>query len=112
MNAVFSNDGAADNQNFPAAHDPSTEAGSGNIDKIRDILFGSNMRDYEQRFSRLEEALKKESADLRDSTRRHLEALDTFVHKELSALQGRLTAERDERSENHARLTADLSAAS
>jgi hypothetical protein len=98
------------------AHEPSTppsgEAGAGNIDKIRDILFGTHMRDYEQRFSRLEEALKKESADLRESTRRHLEALETFVHKELSALQGRLVAERDERSENHSRLVADLSAAS
>jgi hypothetical protein len=88
------------------------ETGGGNIDKIRDILFGSNMRDYEQRFSRLEEALKKESADLRDTTRRHLEALEAFVHKELAALQSRVIAERDERSENHSRITADLSAAS
>jgi hypothetical protein len=91
--------------------DPS-DAGAGNIDKIRDILFGNQMRDYEQRFSRLEEALRKESAELRDSTRRHLEALETFVHKELSSLQGRVIAERDERSENHARLTSDLAAAS
>ena len=92
-------------------NDPS-EAGAGNIDKIRDILFGNQMRDYEQRFSRLEEALRKESAELRDSTRRHLEALETFVHKELSALQSRVIAERDERTENHARLTSDLAAAS
>jgi hypothetical protein len=91
---------------------PPAEAGAGNIDKIRDILFGNQMRDYEQRFSRLEEALRKESAELRESTRRHLEALETFVHKELSALQGRLVAERDERSENHSRIVADLSAAS
>jgi hypothetical protein len=91
---------------------PQPEAGAGNIDKIRDILFGNQMRDYEHRFSRLEEALRKESAELRENTRRHLEALETFVHKELSALQGRLVAERDERSENHSRLVADLSAAS
>ena len=26
-----------------------------NVDKIRDILFGSNMREYEKRFARLEE---------------------------------------------------------
>ncbi len=70
------------------------------------------MRDYEQRFSRLEEALRKESAELRDSTRRHLEALENFIHKELSSLQSRVIAERDERSENHSRLTADLAAAS
>jgi hypothetical protein len=104
MNAVFSNAGAEDNLNLPAQHDAATEAspgndpGPGNIYKIRDILFGSNMRDYEQRFARLEEALKKESTDLRETTRRHLEALESFVHKELAALEVRLNTERDERS--------------
>src|SRR5271170_4652156 len=83
---------------LPAAQATAGEPGAGNIDKIRDILFGSNMRDYEQRFSRLEEALKKESSDLRDTTRRHLESLEAFVHKELAALEVRLNAERDERS--------------
>lgn len=91
MNAVFSNDGAAP--------DTPIDSSPGNIDKIRDILFGSNMRDYEQRFSRLEEALKKESSDLRDTTRRHLESLEAFVHKELAALEVRLHAEHDERSD-------------
>ncbi len=99
MNAVFENGGTVDNQNLPAAHDPTADSGPGNIDKIRDILFGSNMRDYEQRFSRLEDALKKESSDLRDTTRRHLESLEAFVHKELAALEVRLNTERDERSE-------------
>jgi hypothetical protein len=83
----------------PAPPDP----GSGNnIDKIRDILFGSNMRDYEQRFSRLEEALRKESSDLRDTTRRHLESLEAFVHKELAAIEIRMNTERAERAESHA----------
>lgn len=109
MNAVIPNDGAVDHQNFPAAHDAASDTNPGNIDKIRDIIFGSNMRDYEQRFSRLEEALKKESTDLRETTRRHLESLETFVHKELAALEVRLNAERDERSESHSRLATDLS---
>jgi hypothetical protein len=97
---------------LPATQASAGEPAAGNIDKIRDILFGSNMRDYEQRFSRLEEALKKESLDLRESTRRHLEALEGFVHKELAALDARLNTERDERSEGHSRLAADLSSAS
>ena len=135
MNAIFSDGGDTNSQNFqpepsyqstdyqpqstgyqtqppPPVQDAPIEAGAGNIDKIRDILFGSNMRDYEQRFARLEEALKKESADLRDTTRRHLESLEAFVHKELAALDGRLNAERDERSESHSRLAGDLSNAS
>src|ERR1700734_3535805 len=109
MSAVFSNGPMEDNNTLPAPLDATNEPAAGNIDKIRDILFGSNMRDYEQRFARLEEALKKESSDLRETTRRHLEALESFVHKELAALEVRLNAERDERSENHSRLAADLS---
>src|ERR1700676_2383876 len=122
MNPSYPNDSMEGNQNIPpqmshpangeqapespaepAPHDSST----GNIDKIRDIIFGSNMRDYEQRFARLEETLRKESLDIRDATRRHLEALEAFVHKELAALESRLNSERDERSESHSRLTAD-----
>jgi len=115
MNPSSSNDGMEGNQYLPAemtseshvepaAHD----AGPGSIDKIRDIIFGTHMRDYEQRFARLEETLRKESLDIRDATRRHLEALEAFVHKELNALEGRLNIERDERAESHARLSADL----
>jgi hypothetical protein len=123
MNPTQSNDGVEENQKI-AAHfsyptdghqplEPRTEpappdTGTGNIDKIRDIIFGSNMRDYEQRFVRLEETLKKESLDIRDTTRRHLEALETFVHKELAAIEARLNTERDERAESHGRLSADL----
>jgi uncharacterized protein YydD (DUF2326 family) len=123
MNPSTLNDGVEENQNPsepahptddhrpPEAHaEPAApDAGTGNIDKIRDIIFGSNMRDYEQRFARLEETLKKESLDIRDATRRHLEALEAFVHKELAAMEGRLNIERDERAESHARLSADLS---
>jgi len=104
MNAVFTNGGSEENFNPPASHDSTTDQGPGNIDKIRDILFGSNMRDYEQRFARLEEALKKESSDLRESTRQHLEALEAFVHKELAALEVRLNTERDERSESQSTI--------
>ncbi|HLK20950.1 MAG TPA: hypothetical protein VKT81_18490 [Bryobacteraceae bacterium] len=91
----------------PAPEPAPPDSGSGNIDKIRDILFGAHMRDYEQRFARLEEALRKESLDIRDTTRRHLEALEAFVHKELAALDARLNTERAERSEGHSRLAAD-----
>src|SRR5579862_5809970 len=35
-----------------------------NVDKIRDILFGSQMRDYDKRFGRLEERLIKDAESL------------------------------------------------
>jgi len=113
MNGFSSNGSAEGDQaltpataGYPPAEQ--TAPNAGNVDKIRDILFGSNMREYEQRFARLEEALKKESLDLRETTRRHLEALEGFVHKELAALESRLATEREERSESHSRLAAKI----
>ena len=122
MNPITSNGGMEENQNFPAdlaqsgtvyagSGEPAHETGAGNVDKIRDILFGTQMRDYEQRFSRMEEALRKESQEIRETTRRHLEALESFVHKELAAIESRMHMEREERAEGQTRLASDLSAA-
>ena len=87
---------------------PLADQGPGNVDKIRDILFGTQMRDYEQRFARLEESLRKESAELRDSTRKRLDALEGYIKKELESLESRLKSEKDERSENHRQLAGEL----
>src|SRR5438067_8037722 len=43
---------------------PIPDQGIGNVDKIREILFGSQIREYESRFARLEERLVDELADL------------------------------------------------
>jgi hypothetical protein len=84
------------------------EQAPGNVDKIRDILFGTQMRDYEVRFGRLEESLRKESSDLRDSTKRRLDALEGYIKKELESLEMRLKGEKQERTEAHSELAADL----
>ncbi len=39
---------------------------SGKVDRIRDILFGSQMRDYDGRFQKLEERLTREADELRE----------------------------------------------
>lgn len=83
-------------------------AESGNIDKIREILFGVQMRDYEKRFSRLEERLLKESVDLRDDTKKRFDALETFIKNELEALTDRLKAEQRTRDESVQGLTRNL----
>jgi DNA repair exonuclease SbcCD ATPase subunit len=69
----------------------------GNIDNIREILFGAQMRQYEKRFQRLEELLAKELADLRKEMKRRLDALETFTKQESDALGERIKAEKDER---------------
>ena len=69
----------------------------GNVDKIRDILFGNQMREYDSRFARLEETLLKESSDLKESVRKRIDTLESYFKKELESLAGRLRAERDDR---------------
>lgn len=81
---------------------------TGNVDKIRDILFGGQMRDYDKRFSRLEERLLKESAELRAETKRLFETLETFVKKELEALTDSLQAERQSRDTSVQSVSGEL----
>jgi ElaB/YqjD/DUF883 family membrane-anchored ribosome-binding protein len=83
------------------------EAGA-NVDKIRDILFGSQMRDYDSRFRRLEESLQRETAEIRELTRARLDALEQHFKKELETLTTRLKTERDDRHQSVDQLTRDL----
>jgi seryl-tRNA synthetase len=83
--------------NRPAATAEDTSGGS--VDKIRDILFGAQMRDYDRRFTRLEERLLKEAGDLREETRQRFDTLETFIRNEFNALSDRLKTENQQRDE-------------
>src|SRR6202161_713816 len=61
-----------------------------NVDKIRDILFGSQMRDYDKRFVRLEERLAKAADALRDDLKKRFDSLESFVQQEVESLHQRL----------------------
>jgi hypothetical protein len=74
-------------------------AGGASIDKVRDILFGAQMRDYDRRFARLEERLLKETVDLKDDVKKRLAALEQYVKQEVEALGDRLSAEHDGRED-------------
>lgn len=82
--------------------------GAGNVDKIRDILFGSQMRDYESRFARLEETLVKETMEIRETNKRRFDQLESYIRGELDALQNRIKSERDERSDKDGQQSRDL----
>ena len=81
---------------------------SGNIDKIREIIFGGHMRDYDKRFTRLEERLIKEAADLREETKRRFEVLEIFIKHEFEALAERLQTEQRHREESMQGLSRAL----
>lgn len=82
--------------------------GGANLEKIRDILFGAQVQDFEKRFARLEERLLKETSDARAETKRHFETLESFIRKEIEALGDRLKAEQGERSDAVKEVSKEL----
>ena len=74
------------------------ESPAANIDQIRDIIFGTQMREYDRRFDQLEERLLKESAELRDDLKNRFASLEQFVKKEADSLSTGLKAEQQGRA--------------
>jgi single-stranded DNA-specific DHH superfamily exonuclease len=81
---------------------------SQNVDRIRDILFGSQMRDYDGRFQRLEERLAQDAAEVRADLQRRLEALENFMKGEVESMSTRLRGENAERNQALGKLAHDL----
>jgi len=82
--------------------------GGANVDQIREIIFGGQMRDYEKRFARLEESLLKEVDTIRNETSSRLEALETFVRGEFDAAGESLNNEKALREASDKRLNKEL----
>ncbi|MBU7586697.1 MAG: hypothetical protein KAF91_28195 [Nostoc sp. TH1S01] len=67
------------------------------LDKVRDILFGSQIREIDKRFARLEERLISELVNVRDETRKRLDALESYIKQEVDSLTEQLKKEQLER---------------
>jgi seryl-tRNA synthetase len=81
---------------------------AGNLDKVRDILFGAQVRDAERRFTRLEERIAHETAALSDDIRKRLGVLEQFVKDEVESLAQRLSAEHQARTDADKDLSREL----
>ncbi|MDQ6655292.1 MAG: hypothetical protein M3Y80_05710 [Verrucomicrobiota bacterium] len=79
-----------------------------NVDRIRDIIFGSQMRDYDGRFQRLEERLVHDAASMRGDVQQRLEALEAFMKGEVESMTNRLRSEHTERDQALGKLAQDL----
>ena len=84
------------------------DAGAANLDKVRDILFGVQVRDFERRFARLEERLLKETTELKEDVKRRLEALENYARQESEALAAQIRAEQNARGEAQRDLSREL----
>ena len=97
------------NQTAPSENGSGISAGpAGNVDRIREILFGPQIREYGQRLARIEEHLSQETTELKSEVRRRLEALEGYARQEVKDWNERLRTERDERSASGDRLSQTL----
>jgi hypothetical protein len=69
----------------------------GNLEKVRDILFGNQVREFEQRFLRLEERLMQECSGIREDTKKRLDALENYFKQEATSLSDRIRNEQNNR---------------
>jgi hypothetical protein len=67
------------------------------LDKVREILFGQELRKNDQRFSKMEERLVKELTALGSDTKKRLDALDSVSRAELDGLSKAVRLESSER---------------
>lgn len=78
------------------------------LDKVRDILFGGQMRAVETRLQGLEARLLRGQESLRTEFTKQLAALDASLQKEAQILGERLQTERAKRSDELKSLSAEL----
>lgn len=90
------------------ADPPVAEAQPESLDKVRDILFGGQMRAVETRLQGLEERLRREHEALKADFSKQVESLDAFIRSEAQILAERLSAERTKRTEDLKSLAAEI----
>jgi DNA anti-recombination protein RmuC len=87
-----------DPQNLGAQPKVPDADGGASLEKVRDLLFGVQMRDTDRKFARLEDRLVKETSDLRDDVKKRIAAVEQLLAREIETLNERLTAEHDDRT--------------
>ena len=87
---------------------PPNDVAPESLDKVRDILFGGQMRAVESRLQGLEERLMREQAVIRSDFDKRLADLDASVKRDALTLGDRLNAERTKRTEELKALSAEI----
>jgi hypothetical protein len=79
-----------------------------NLDKVRDILFGGQMRAVDQRLAALEARFHKEVDALRSDTAKRSTDLENFFKKQMESLTKKLQGERSKRTDDLKLLNAEV----
>src|SRR5882672_3292827 len=78
------------------------------VDKIRDLLFGNQMQDYDRRFSKLEERILQRFKDVESEAARNLSAYDSNSKKQVESLASQLREEKDLRADTDKEIERSL----
>ena len=71
--------------------------GLGDIEKVRDILFGKYVADFQQRFAELEERLEDDVEQLKQRLSDKIESMDDAVNQSLIRLDQQILSEQNSR---------------
>jgi chromosome segregation ATPase len=69
------------------------------VDKIRDLLFGNQMQDYDRRFAKLEMRFLQQFQEIEAETARNLGAFESNAKKQVDSLVSQLREEKDQRAD-------------
>ena len=64
------------------------------VDKMRELLFGNQMQDYDKRFSVLEERFQQRLRDLEAESARNLASLESTMKKQLESVANLTNGDR------------------
>jgi DNA repair exonuclease SbcCD ATPase subunit len=78
------------------------------VDKIRDLLFGNQMQDYDRRFAKLEERFLQRFKDIEAETSRNLSAFESNAKKQIESLASQLREEKDVRADGDKEIERSL----
>ena len=77
----------------------------GNLDQVRDILFGAQLKEYDKRFTDLETLIKRELTHFQNEFQSRLGMVEDHFKNEIASLTGKVKKEQTERSADVDRMT-------
>jgi exonuclease VII large subunit len=78
------------------------------VDKIRDLLFGNQMQDYDRRFAKLEERFLQRLKEIESETARNLSTFESNGKKLVESLASQLREEKDLRADSDKQIEHNL----
>lgn len=78
------------------------------INKVRDLLFGARMHDYEQRFQMLEERISSESKRVFDALNIRLDNLQSSFQQRISEMENNCASKHQGQIDNIAEVRQNL----